>query len=141
MTAFDRQMIQKFLNGGVIAVFTGRDSKISASDWISLYEMRSKGVVDEMRIQTLMTYLTNDALNWFASEVAKEPELSWSEVKRKFLARYGTSIAAPGVTAFHRRMTFADSMQSYAQEKMALLRDAEVPMKTAIPLLTEGIPI
>jgi len=95
---------------------------------------------DEHRIQALTTYLTDDALTWCAQEIANDMTLSWNDVKNKFLARYGTAIIPPSVAAEQCRMTRRDTVQSYAQEKMRLLRLAEVPLKSSIPLLTAGTP-
>ena len=134
------QPLLNFRRGNVIARFTGSSSKIEAQAWISLYERVSIGMSGEHRIQALTTYLTDDALTWCAQEIAVDLTLTWDDVKKKFLARYRTAIIPPSVAAEQCRLTRKDTVQSYAQEKMRLLRLANTTLESAIPLLTAGTP-
>ena len=83
-------------------------------------------------------YLTNDALHWYGQEVSAFCINDWNEVKAKFLARFATAIVPPALAAEQRRMTKHDSVNSYAEDKMRLLRLSESTLNSSLALLTAG---
>ena len=68
--------------------------------------------------------------------------MKWTEVRERFLARYGTATVAPIMAAEQRRMTPSDTVQTYAQDKMRLLRAflTDKQIDSALDALTGGMP-
>lgn len=133
--------LQAFLRGSSITHFHGSDSKTNARTWVALFEGASRGLSDQVRIQSLMTYLANDALDWYAEEILPRTdtsEMSWTSVRVLFLARYGTATVPHAVAAEQCRMSTKDSVKTYAHDKMRLLRLAHTCDESAISLLTAG---
>ena len=118
--------------------FEGSNSKVDPMSWITIYEHISSSIRPEVRVTSMPMYLTNEALHWYANEVARPGINSWSEVKAKFLARFGTAVVPPAVAAEQRIMSKQDTVQSYAQDKMRLLRLAETSNQSSLALLTAG---
>lgn len=120
--------------------FTGSGKSIRARDWIALFEAATETYTDAERRASLIGSLADDALTWYAQEVAPIHGISWPEVRTRFLSRFGTAVVDPLVSAEKRRMSTTDTVLSYSQEKLALLRQAGVVEKSAIASLTEGLP-
>jgi len=126
-----------FLRGNAVAKYTGSDSKMSTQAWLALYEDVSEGLSSRIRVKSLPMYLVDDAIDWYAEEIAQK-SLSWNETCEKLLARYGTATVPYSVAAEQRRMTSTDSVHVYAQEKMRLCKLAGYSLESSIALLTFG---
>lgn len=128
----NRPMLQKF-NG------TTRQTRPDL--WINLFELLTDGYSDQNRIIMLMSYLTDDALNWFASEVVPHRATkTWEQVKIGFFERFGVASADPLVEAQHRRYRRDDTIQKYYDEKISLLRQTNLTEHEKISQLTDGMP-
>ena len=83
-------------NKQLIAKFAGQKTVIRADLWINLFEVVTRSKPDSERIFTMMAYLTDDALNWFASDIAPYlDQIDWPTVREHFIARFGPAIAKP----------------------------------------------
>ena len=93
---------------------------VRAENWVALFECATYNVVDEKsKIYQLMRHLSEDALNWFATDIApKITHITWSEAKSQFLPRFGQPIAHLLVEAQKRILTPADTVQGYYNDKM-----------------------
>ena len=135
----DEDRIFRFARGALIERFVGSKSTIDANSWIKLYEHIAKNLNDELKIQALTSYLSEDALMWFSDDIAGK-EMTWSGVRAEFLSRYGTATVSPAVAGEQRRMLPNESVQTYAQDKMRLLKACCMPIGFALDLLTAGAP-
>ena len=104
--------------------YNGHQNVVRAENWVALFECATYNVVDEKsKIYQLMRHLSEDALNWFATDIApKITHITWSETKSQFLARFGQPIVHPLVEAQKRILTRADTVQGYYNDKMRLIR-------------------
>ena len=132
-------IFSSLIRGAKLERFIGSESKVDAKTWIQIFEHLAHDLNDKQRIVTLVGYLTNDSLVWFSDEIANKP-YDWDEVRNRFLARYGTATVPPIIAAEQRRMTYNESVRTYAQEKMRLLRmylnDSQI--ESALYALTSG---
>lgn len=128
-----------FVRSNMVERFCGSKSKIEARSWLDVYETMADELTEKQHIKALGSYLAGDALTWYSQEVAKE-KMTWQETSRKFIERYGITHVSAAVTSSKRTMTAGDTVQSYAQEKMRLLRLAGVPSESTLDLLTDGMP-
>lgn len=74
--------------------FTGTGKELeTAAAWLSKYEylcVENRWSADGQKIRSLGKYLKDTAWDWYTTEVHPHTEqLSWENVRRKFLARYG----------------------------------------------------
>lgn len=122
---------------GGIQVFNGFKCVIPVSNWISIYEHIVES--DRNRAKNLVQYLRDDALNWFATEIAGKG-LTWFEVKEKIIARFKISQVSEAGSAIERKLKSGESIQTYFQNKLELLRKMNLSEKHEIDLLTRGLP-
>ena len=130
-----------FTPRNVITKFSGSKSIIRAEVWLNCFLVGTKSQSEEQRVVTLMSYLTDDALNWFGTDIA--PHISiikWSEVSEKFIARFGQPKSDPLVEAEHRKLRGQETVQSYFEDKINLLNKSGLPEERIIAQLTEGMP-
>ena len=132
--------IKEFTRGNALSKFSGTNAKSDAANWIELFEFMSQGLTAGNRVRSLVPYLTEDAVEWFVSEIARPDINDWDEVKRKFLARYGSVTVPYAVAAEQRRMNRKDTVSEYAKDKMRLLKLAGINESSALALLTNGTP-
>ena len=125
----------------LIAKFSGHKTVIRADLWINLFEVATKNQNDEQRIFNMMAYLIDDALNWFASDVAPNLDnIKWSQVRDLFIARFGPAIANPIIESQHRRLKPSETVHQYYEDKMRILRRATLNEADVVAQLTEGMP-
>jgi hypothetical protein len=121
--------------------FTGNDRVVKVDLWVNLFELVVAGKPDNERLMTLMRYLSGEALNWFATDVAADiGHLTWNEAKARLIARFGTPTIHPMIEAQKRILSRADTVQSYYDAKMRLIRLARLSDDVAIAMLTDGMP-
>lgn len=88
-----------------------------------------------------MRYVEGEALTWFGDEIAPHAStLSWSEVKRRMIARFGQIIIRPLIAAHKRILQSTENVQRYYEEKMDLMRQTTMTEEDMIASLTEGMP-
>ena len=128
-------------NKQLIAKFAGLKTVIRADLWINLFEVVTRSKPDSERIFTMMAYLTDDALNWFASDIAPYlDQIDWPTVREHFIARFGPAIANPIVESQHRRLKATETVQIYHEDKMRILRRSTIAEQDIVAQLTEGMP-
>ena len=128
-------------NRQLLAKYSGHKTIIRADMWISLFEVITRDKDDSYRIFEMMAYLTDDALNWFATDIApKLDNIKWKQVKDEFIARFGPAIANPLVESQHRRLKFNENVQQYYDDKMRILRRIQLQETDVVAQLTEGMP-
>ena len=125
----------------VISKFSGSKSIIRAEVWLNCFLVGTRSQSEEQRVVTLLSYLTDEALNCFGTDIA--PHISvikWSEVSEKFIARFGQPISDPLVEAQHRKLRGQETVQSYFEDKINLLNKSGLLEERIIAQLTEGMP-
>ena len=128
-------------NRQIIAKFAVHKTVIRADLWINLFEVATRGQDDQTRVFTMMAYLIDDALNWFASEIAPRlDDIKWVEVREQFISRFGPAIANPLVESQHRRLKISENVTTYYEDKMRLLRRVNISEQDIVAQLTEGMP-
>lgn len=128
-------------NKQLIAKYSGHKTVIRADLWINLFEVVTRGKSDPERVFTMMAYLTDDALNWFASDIApKLDDIKWAQVRDHFIARFGPAIANPLVESQHRRLKASETVSTYYEDKMRILRRATLTETDVVAQLSEGMP-
>ena len=128
-------------NRQLIAKFSGHKTVIRADLWLNLFEVVTRGKDDSTRVFTMMTYLVDDALNWFAAEIAPRlDDIKWSDVREHFIARFGPAIANPLVESQHRRLRTTENVNTYYEDKMRILRRVTLNELDVVAQLTEGMP-
>lgn len=123
-----------------LETFSGSDSVLRVDLWLNLYEVL-ENVSDIEKIRHLFSYLTGDALMWYAAEIApRMSEISWAEVRIELLQRFGKAITNPLVEANQRRLKISENVESYYNDKMRLLRRCEISESDRVALLSDGMP-
>lgn len=128
-----------FIRSRCIERFSGTGSKIEPLAWIEMFDEVSSQLNGTQRVQALASYVTGDAITWYSQDVAKQG-LDWTEVRQRFLNRYGTAIVHPLATATNKHKLRHESIQAYANEKYRLCRLAKIPLDGTLALLTQGLP-
>src|SRR5262249_51613998 len=125
----------------LLAKFSGHKTVIRADLWCNLFEVVTRGQNDEERIFSLMAHLIDDALNWYAFEIApRMASLRWSQVRAALIARFGPAVANPLVEAQRRYLKSSEGVQVYYEDKMRLLRQVQLAEEDVVAQLTEGMP-
>lgn len=122
-----------------ITRYNGSDAKLRSPAWLAVYKDFYEDLDDCEKRHDLAGFLTGDALEWYASEVAGR-KLDWHEVKRRFLARFGTATVHPIAEAELRRKRRDEDVKTYALDKQRLCRAAGIPDDCTLALLTSGLP-
>ena len=131
----------RFNNKATLAKYSGQKSTIKVELWLNLFEVETRNRSDDERVITLMRYLTDEALNFFASDIApKMDDLSWQQARELMVERFGIAIRHPLVEANKRYLKYSETVQEYYDDKLRLLRLAEVDDEATIAMLTDGIP-
>ena len=73
-THIEDSVSDHFTPRDVISKFSGSKSFIRAEIWLKCFLVRTKSQSDEQRIVTLMSYLIDEAVNWFGTDIA--PQIS-----------------------------------------------------------------
>ena len=132
---------ESFIRGSVIERFCGSEAKVDAPSWLKVFEAMAEELSHKQKRRALAAYLTNDALAWYAQEIAPAREMDWTEVRERFLARYGSATFPLLMAAEQRRLMANETVHHYAQDKMRLLRNAKLSMENALTMLTSGTPV
>lgn len=120
--------------------YAGTTSKIRADVWINLYQRATEEYSDRERVRELMNSLTDDALCWYGTEVATNSRIKWNEARELFLNHFGQGVSNPLVEATRRRLKISETVKSYFDDKLRLLRSARVPEEHMSGMLTDGMP-
>jgi len=120
--------------------FDGVDKSIRVQTWLKLFEVHTNGQSDADRISLLMYNLSGVALEWYGDEIAGTNITKWETVNAKMKTRFGTSTATPLIDAQRRHLRSGETIETYYQEKIRLLRQTQLNEKEIIQQLTEGLP-
>lgn len=124
--------------------FAGAKSKIKISSWLSLFEVvasKMASTTDSDKSTLLMEYLEEDALQWFADDVAPTlATIKWSDVTEAIKNRFGDRTVDPVLAAQRRRLLKTENVQSYFDEKMYHLRKTGLRDPSMAEMLTDGMP-
>lgn len=125
--------------------FAGAKSKIKISSWLSLFEVlatRQEITDDKKKICFLMEYLEDEALQFYADEVApKLDTITWVQTKTAITTRFGERTIDPVLAASRRRWNRGhENVQEYYEEKMFLLRKTGLSEASMAEVLTDGMP-
>ena len=123
--------------------FTGTDKLPTVQSWTILFEIATKNITtDEDRLTELMSYLDSEGLEWFATEVAPSiTTMTWNQCKALMTNRFSNSLISPNIAAQNRKLTRNDTVKSYYDEKIALLRQTGLNEKDMSAELTNGMPL
>lgn len=123
--------------------YSGSASSIRVDRWLNLYEVvASKENTDRKKITLLMTYLSSDALDWYATDICPIIASStWKEVRDRMTERFGTPVVHPLIEAQQRQLKASEDVQTYYNDMMRLLRQAGVNDDAAVAQLIQGMPI
>src|SRR5688572_28425287 len=98
----------------VLDKYEGNKSVIRADLWLNLYEVICRTQSEANKIQGLVSYLSDDALNWFASDICPNlPNLTWDEVRKQFVLRFGSQLEDPLTVAQKRYLRPNETVQQY----------------------------
>lgn len=125
--------------------FSGVKSKIKIASWISLFEVLATGLgldTDTKKITSLMEYLEDEALQFFADDVAADiATITWTVVKSKLNKRFGEHTIDPVLAASRRRWNRGhETVQEYYEDKMFHLRRTGLSDPSMAEVLTDGMP-
>lgn len=125
--------------------FAGVKSKIKISSWLSLFDVLATGLEvtdDPKKIALLMEYLEDEALQFFADDIADHLNtLTWLVVKERMNKRFGERTIDPVLAASRRRWNKGhETVQEYYEDKMYLLRKTGLAEASMAEVLTDGMP-
>lgn len=125
--------------------FAGAKTKIKISSWITLFEVLAAGkdiTVDKKKIAFLMEYLEDEALQFFADEIAPSLDtITWSDVKANMTTRFGERTIDPVLAASRRHWKKGqETVQEYYEDKMFFLRKTGLSETSMAEVLTDGMP-
>lgn len=124
--------------------FSGAKSKIKISSWIALFEVicnKMKVTTDSDKVILLMEYLEEEALQWFADEIATNLDtIKWDETVEAIKKRFGDRTIDPVLAAQRRRLQKTETVQAYFEDKMYHLRKTGLQESSMAEMLTDGMP-
>lgn len=125
--------------------FNGAKSKIKIASWTSLFEVVAvgQGITDDpKKVALLMEYLEDEALQFFADDVAPDiATVTWTSVKAKLIKRFGEQTIDPVLAASRRRWNRGqETVQEYFEDKMFHLRRTGLADSSMAEVLTDGMP-
>ena len=125
--------------------FAGAKTKIKITSWLSLLEVLTVGqeiTDDKKKICFLMQYLEDEALQFFADDIAPQmATITWDEVTNLLTTRFGERTIDPVLAASRRHWNRGnESVQEYYEDKMYLLRRTGLSEASMAEVLTDGMP-
>lgn len=125
--------------------FSGVKSKIKITSWLSLFEVVAVGqeiTEDKGKAVLLMEYLEDEALQFFADEIAANiATITWVSVSDKLTKRFGEHTIDPVLAASRRHWKRGqETVQEYYEDKMYLLRKTGLSDASMAEVLTDGMP-
>lgn len=123
--------------------YQGASSTIRVDRWLNLFEVVAlQEPNDKAKLTLLMLYLSGEALDWYATDICPDiTTLTWASVKERMTERFGTPVIHPLIEAQHRHLKGNEDVQTYYNEKVRLLRQAEIRDDAAVAQLTQGMPL
>jgi len=119
--------------------FSGSKSEINITAWLRLFEeVTSEAAAVARRPQTIISLLDNDALNWYARDIAGN-NMQWAAIRAAMIARF-ENVLSPLVQAQRCYLQRDENIAIYFNKKMELLRKTPLTAKDMTDMLTEGVP-
>ena len=125
-----------------LAKFNGINKDIRVQTWLKLFEVHTISYPHAQRVQNLLYYLTDTALEWYGDEIADNiinPQYTWDFVKQKMIRRFGSTTAQPLIEAQNLCLTFGQTLEEYFRAKIRLLNQTSLSEPEKIQMLTQGL--
>ncbi|XP_054156254.1 uncharacterized protein K02A2.6-like [Oppia nitens] len=124
-----------------IPKFSGSsDSDLTIEAFISMFDRAFRLNSDDDKVDDIMEFLTDDAANYYGSDILTGSDVTWTHAKQLLLDRYTHSDIPPVVAANRRRQQKAESIKQYYDEKLKLLRRVKnYTDNDKANLLTDGL--
>ena len=123
--------------------FNGITKDIRVQTWLKLFEVHTIACSDLQRVQNLMYYLSDTALEWYGDEIASNignPQYNWDFVQQKMVRRFGTSTAQPLIEVKNMSLRRDQTLEDYYRAKIRLLNQTSLSEAEKIQFLTDGLP-
>lgn len=116
-------------------------STMPAEMWVAVFEQATTGITGKQRVELLLSYVTKDALRWYAQFVTPHiATYDWAKVRDLFVKKFARLSVQPILAAADRKLRSGETLQTYFDEKTRLLELAEQSQASMIALLTDGVP-
>ena len=126
-----------------LSKFNGISKEIRVQTWLKLFEVHTISYSDAQRVQNLLYYLSDIALEWYGDEVADNihnPQYNWDYVKQKMIRRFGSSTAQPLIEAQDLSLRSGQTLEDYYRAKIRLLNQTSLSEPEKLQMLTQGLP-
>ena len=125
-----------------LELFSGKNT-IEAKHWLNLFEVlciQSYIFADQGKVAKLMSYLSEEALAFFAQRIAPNiTTITWAETRALIEKRFGTPEVSAIVASGHRRLRKTESVKEYFDGKMKLLDKTSLTEPEKCDVLTDGV--
>ena len=126
-----------------LSKFNGVTKEIRVQTWLKLFEVHTIAFSDLQRVQNLLYYLSDVALEWYGDEIADNignPQYNWDLVKQRMVRRFDCSSAQPLIEAKDLKLKQNQTLEDYYRAKIRLLNQTSLSEPEKIQMLTEGLP-
>lgn len=121
--------------------YNGKDT-VQIDTWLNLLEIVVVGLSDADKFRVLLRYLSEDALMFYGTDIAPRiATLTWGQCKASLIARFGVTIIDPLIESQNRWFLRTETVQTYYNDKMRLLRLANISDHAMVAQLTERMPM
>ena len=127
-------------NGRLCEIFTGTNPHIHIDDWLRLFNLVTRRLTEEDRIEALARHVGEEAMLWLIRDILPEEDLDWEEIQLRMTTRFRRATHSFLDDAMDRELKPNESLESYFNDKRRLMRLAGVPDHNQIPMLSRGIP-
>ena len=129
------------INAKLCDKYTGYSHFVDVQVWLDVFTAVSIDWTDRDRLRALPRHLGDEAIEWFGQEIVPEiSTISWTECKRRMIARFSHTIGNPIVEAVDRRLSSRETVTDYFNDKRRLLVKSGVSDAVQVELLTSGMP-
>ena len=130
-------------NQDKLSKFSGNSKDIRIQTWLKLFEVHTIAYSNAQRVQHLLYYLSDAALEWYGDDVANNianPQYTWDFIKQKMVRRFGCSTAQPLIEAKDLSLQRDQTLEEYYRAKIRLLNQTSLSEHEKIQMLTAGLP-
>ena len=130
-------------NQDKLSKFSGNSKDIRIQTWLKLFEVHTIAYSNTQRVQHLLYYLSDAALEWYGDDVADNianPQYTWDFIKQKMVRRFGCSTAQPLIEAKDLSLQRDQTLEEYYRAKIRLLNQTSLSEHEKIQMLTAGLP-
>lgn len=126
-----------------LANFSGDDSNVKIANFIRIYEnlaKRTKWSEEEMK-WNLVSYLEEDALDYYVEHILANEELDWKQAKENTIRRFDQFQIEPFMEFLSFKWTPDMKLKHYFNKMRALGVASNLDEKKIIDGLTRGLPM